>query len=35
MSQAIDQLQARAEILKLARMLEREPSSLSYWRICP
>jgi len=35
MSQAIDQLQARAEILKLARMLEREPSSLSYLEDLP
>jgi hypothetical protein len=30
MSRATDALQARAEILKLARMLEREPDSLAY-----
>ena len=35
MSQAVDQLQARAEILKLARMLQREPGSLSYLEEVP
>lgn len=35
MSRATDALQARAEILKLARMLEREPDSLSYLEATP
>jgi hypothetical protein len=35
MSAATDALQARAEILKLARMLEREPQSLAYLETVP
>ncbi|MEA2213469.1 MAG: hypothetical protein QOF83_3417 [Solirubrobacteraceae bacterium] len=35
MSRASDTLQARAEVLKLARMLGREPSSLAYLETVP
>jgi hypothetical protein len=35
MSRATDHLQARAEVLKLARMLEREPESLAYLEAVP
>jgi hypothetical protein len=35
LSRASDTVQARAEILKLARMLEREPSSLAYLETVP
>ncbi len=35
MSQAAEALQARAEVLKLARLLERDPATLEYLEPLP